>query len=206
MKITALNVGALCVRRGERRLFDAFDLSVKAGEAIALTGANGAGKTSLLRAIAGLLRPETGDIVFAGPDGVTLDADQARSDLIHMIGHQDGLKSSRTAREELAFQAAWTGGGETGIARAIEALGLAPLLDLEIRRLSAGQRRRVAFGRLVASPRPLWLLDEPMAPLDAARRALLADLMRTHLAEGGILVAAVHDPLPFFARTVEVGA
>jgi heme exporter protein A len=206
MTISALNVAALCVRRGERRLFDAFDLHVRAGDAIALTGANGSGKTSLLRAVAGLLRPESGAITFLGEGGGALDADEARSDQIHLIGHQDGLKSSRTAGEELQFQAAWTGGGPGAVDRAVEALGLKPLLDLEVRRLSAGQRRRVALGRLIASPRSLWLLDEPMAPLDAARRALLAELMQAHLAGGGLLIAAVHDPLPFAARAVEVGA
>jgi heme exporter protein A len=206
MTISALNVRALSVRRGERRLFDAFSLSVAAGEAVALTGANGSGKTSLLRALSGLLRPESGEITFHGADGDALDPDSARSDQIHLIGHQDGLKSSRTAGEELSFQAAWTGGEAADVAAAVETLGLRPLLGLEVRRLSAGQRRRVAFGRLVASPRPLWLLDEPMAPLDAARRELLSGLMQRHLGGGGLIIAAVHDPLPFPARTVEVGA
>lgn len=191
--------------RGERRLFDHFDLTLSAGEAVSLTGANGAGKTSLLRAVAGLLRPESGVIAFEGEHGA-LDADQARSEGLHMIGHHDGLKASRTAADELAFQAAWTGGGAAGVARAVETFDLKPLLPLEVRRLSAGQRRRLACARLIASPRSLWLLDEPMAPLDAMRRAQLGALMQAHLADGGLILAAVHDPLPLATRTVEVGA
>jgi heme exporter protein A len=195
----------LSLQRGERRLFDHFDLSLRAGEAVSLTGANGAGKTSLLRAVAGLLRPESGAIAFDSPQGA-LDADQARSEGLHMIGHQDGLKAGRTARDELDFQAAWTGGDAAGVTRAIEILDLKSLLPLEVRRLSAGQRRRLACARLIASPRSLWLLDEPMAPLDAARRAQLGALMQAHLADGGLILAAVHDPLPLATRIVEVGA
>ena len=206
MTISAIKIGSLTVARGERRLFEAFGLQLAAGEAVALTGANGSGKTSLLRAVAGLLRPESGEIAFLGPAGAALDPDEARSRHTHLIGHQDGLKSSRTAAEELQFQAAWTGAAPGGVEGAIEALGLKPLLGLEVRRLSAGQRRQLAFGRLVASPRSLWLLDEPMAPLDADRRALMGRLMQQHLKGGGLILAAVHDPLPFKARTVEVGA
>lgn len=196
----------MTVTRGERRLFERFDLTVPAGEAVALTGANGSGKTSLLRAIAGLLRPESGAVSFLDDTGAPLDPDAARAAAVHMVGHHDGLKSTRTAGEELIFQSAWTGATPEGVQRAIEALQLKPLLELEVRRLSAGQRRRIAFGRLVANPRSLWLLDEPMAPLDAARRALFGSLMQAHLAAGGLIVAAVHDPLPFKARQVEVGA
>ena len=205
MSLSALKINGLGVTRGDRLLFKAFNLAMTAGDAVAITGANGAGKTSLLRAVAGLLALESGSIAFLGPDNAPLDPDEARANLSHLIGHHDGLKSSRTAGEELGFQATWTGATDSGVAEAIDALQLKPLLGLEVRRLSAGQRRRLAFGRLVASPRPLWLLDEPMAPLDASRRARIAELMRAHLAGGGMMVAAVHDPLPFPVRTVEVG-
>ena len=205
MRISALKVGSLSLQRGERRLFDHFDLTLQAGEAVSLTGANGAGKTSLLRAVAGLLRPESGSVAFE-TDAGALDPDQARAEGLHMVGHHDGLKAGRLARDELAFQTAWTGGDEAGLARAVETLDLKSLLPLEVRRLSAGQRRRLALARLIASPRSLWLLDEPMAPLDAARRAQLGGLMQYHLAQGGLILAAVHDPLPLATRTVEVGA
>src|SRR5690606_36645617 len=129
-----------------------------------------------------------------------------RSRGLHMIGHQDGLKGARTARQELEFQARWSGAGDAGAARAIEALHLAPLLDLEVRKLSAGQRRRLALARLIAAPRPLWLLDEPLAPLDARWREAFGGMMQVHLNGGGLILAAVHDPLPILARTVELGA
>jgi len=190
----------LAISRGERRLFSGFDLTVRAGEAVALTGRNGAGKTSLLRAVAGLLRPDAGQITFED-----LEAETARAEHLHMVGHQDGLKSTRTAWEELCFQTLWTGGTEAGARDAARTLDLNRLLELEVRRLSAGQRRRLALARLVASPRSLWLLDEPMAPLDAGHREAFGAVMARHLAGGGMILAAVHDPLPVPARVVEVG-
>ncbi|WP_269714525.1 heme ABC exporter ATP-binding protein CcmA [Caulobacter sp. NIBR2454] len=201
--ITALKLSDLALSRGERTLFSGLDLSVAAGEAVALVGRNGAGKTSLLRAVAGLLRPAAGTIGFEGRAGA-LDPQDARAGGLHMIGHQDGLKPGRTAREELDFQAAWTGGG--AIDDAVRVLDLTRLLDLEIRRLSAGQRRRVALARLLAAPRSLWLLDEPMAPLDADHRRGVGEAMARHLAGGGLILAAVHDPLPVSARSVQVGS
>lgn len=195
--ITGLSLENLALRRGERLLFKQLNLALTAGEAVALTGANGSGKTSLLRAIAGLIRPEAGTIRF---DGVRPDAVHAEG--LHLLGHHDGLKPHRLASDEIAFQAAWTGG--SGLPAAIERLALAPLLDLEVRRLSAGQRRRLALARLIAAPRPLWLLDEPMAPLDAAWRARFGEVMAEHLAGGGLILAAVHDPLPIKARGLDL--
>jgi heme exporter protein A len=203
--IAALRAEGLTVARGERVLFEGLSLRVAAGEALALTGANGAGKTSLLRAIAGLIRPSAGTIRFDGAAG-ELAAEDARSRETHLIGHQDGLKTGRTARGELAFQVRWTGGTDASARAAAERLGLTRLLHLEVRKLSAGQRRRLALARLVASPRALWLLDEPLAPLDADQRRAFGALMVEHLARGGLIVAAVHDPLPIPARTLEIGA
>lgn len=190
----------LAISRGERRLFDGLNLTLRSGQAVALTGRNGAGKTSLLRAVAGLLRPEAGEITFGD-----IESDPARAEHLHMVGHHDGLKSSRTAWEELRFQTLWTGGDEAGARSAVERLDLTRLLDLEVRRLSAGQRRRLALARLVASPRTLWLLDEPMAPLDTGHRQAFGALMGQHLAGGGMILAAVHDPLPVVTSVVEIG-
>ena len=202
--IDRVAVENLSIARGERTLFAGLSANVAAGEALALVGANGAGKTSLLRAVAGLLRPLEGTIHFLSR-GALVDADDARAAHLHLLGHQDGLKPGRTAREELDFWAAWTGASPLGVTEAIEGFSLQPLLGLEVRKLSAGQRRRLSLARLVASPRPLWLLDEPFAPLDAERRALFGGLMANHLAGGGMILAAVHDPLPIPARTVVVG-
>lgn len=194
----------LAITRGERRLFSNLDLTLSAGEAAVLVGRNGAGKTSLLRAVAGLLRPAEGTIAFEGDAG-PMEADAARAEHLHLLGHQDGLKSSRTAWEELRFQTLWTGGTEESARAAAKRFDLMRLLELEVRRLSAGQRRRLALARLAASPRTLWLLDEPMAPLDAGQRAAFGEVMAQHLAGGGMILASVHDPLPIPTRSVEIG-
>jgi heme exporter protein A len=199
--ITGLTIDALALARGDRTLFEGFSLKLAAGEAVALVGANGSGKTSLLRCVAGFIRPAAGSVAFDGAD-----ADEARRGGMHFLGHQDGLKTGRRARDELAFQVRWTGGEEADVASVVERLGLEPLLDLEVRKLSAGQRRRLALARLAAARRPLWLLDEPMAPLDTQRRALFGEMMAEHVAGGGMILAAVHDPLPIPARTVEIPA
>src|SRR5687768_2173968 len=123
LMISRLVVENLALERGGRRLFEGLSLAVNAGEAVALTGANGAGKTSLLRAVAGLLRPAAGRVGFEGPGG-PLDIDEARAEGLHLIGHYDGLKGGRTAEEELGFWSAWTGGApEAGL----DALDLRPL-------------------------------------------------------------------------------
>lgn len=197
-----MEVEDLVVVRGERRLFAQLSFRLEAGRATALKGPNGAGKTSLLRAVAGLLRPVAGRIAFTGPAG-PVDAAQARRAGLHLIGHLDGLRPGRAVGEELAFQAGWLGAAR--LDEAIEAFQLRPLLDLETRTLSAGQRRRAALARLVAAPRALWLLDEPLAPLDARWRGLTAELMGAHLAGGGMILAAGHDPLPVPAASLALG-
>ena len=203
--IIALEIEELAIARGDRLLFRDFGLRLTAGEAVALTGRNGAGKTSLLRAIAGLIRPRKGRIGFRG-EGGDLPAEDARCRDLHLIGHQDGLKAGRTAWDELKFQVAWTGGSLASAEAACERLDLKRLRTLEVRKLSAGQRRRLALARLVASPRRLWLLDEPLAPLDAERRAAFGALMQEHLDSGGLILAAVHDPPPIPVRIVGIGA
>lgn len=203
--IHTLCLSDLTVSRGERRLFDGLKLTLRAGEILTLTGANGAGKTSLLRAVAGLLRPDAGTIGFQDGDGNPLDAREARGREVHFLGHLDGLKGGRTAREELGFQCDWLGHTQYGVDNAADVFGLKPLLDLEVRRLSAGQRRRLAMGRLIGSPRALWLLDEPMAPLDGRWRTAFVEQMRRHLEADGLIVAAVHDPLPLTSRSLDLG-
>ena len=197
--IDRLELAGVAVRRGGRALFAGLSLELAAGEACALTGANGAGKTSLLRAIAGLVPLEAGTVAFGGAD-----AADARAGGLHLVGHQDGLKPARTTAEELRFWSRWGGGTADGERAAIEALGLTSLVDLEVRRLSAGQRRRLALARLLAAPRPLWLLDEPLSPLDAGWRQRFGAMMSDHLAGGGMILAAVHDPLPIKAKTLDI--
>lgn len=201
--IAALEGEGVAVARGPRLLFEGVSFSVSAGEALALTGPNGSGKTSLLRTIAGFIAPVRGRIQFTGGSG-PLDADDVRRSDVHFLGHQDGLKGGRLARDELVFQACWTGGTEAAALAAAERLGLARVLGLAVRNLSAGQRRRLALARLLASPRNVWLLDEPMAPLDARHRAELGAIMGEHLAAGGLIVAAAHDPLSVSSRLLEL--
>ena len=179
-------------------MFTRLILKISPGEAVALIGRNGSGKTSLLRAIAGLITPDDGVISFGG-----VEPAEAR-EAIHLLGHLDGLKSSRTARDELSFWTGFAGGSAAAVEACAGQLDLGPLLDLEIRRLSAGQRRRLALARLLAAPRPLWLLDEPLSPLDAEWRGRFGEIMGAHLQGGGMILAAVHDPLPLAARTVEI--
>src|SRR5687768_3354746 len=114
--ISALSVEQLSISRGDRVLFENLSLKVSPGEAVALVGANGAGKTSLLRCVAGFIRPAAGRVVFEGAD-----EDEARRGALHFLGHQDGLKSGRRARDELAFQVRWTGGSEADVERVIPA-------------------------------------------------------------------------------------
>ena len=196
-----LTVAGLTLSRGERVLFRDLSLSLTPGEAVALTGANGAGKTSLLRAVAGFIRPDAGTVAFTGAEPA-----EARRRHIHWLGHLDGLKGARRARDELVFQSAWLGADRAAVEAAADVLALEPLLDLEVRKLSAGQRRRLAFARLIAAPRPIWLLDEPFAPLDARWTAALGLLMQAHLDKGGAILAAVHHRLPVPSRPVDVGA
>jgi heme exporter protein A len=178
-----------CVR-GERTVFAGLSFRVGAGEALLLLGPNGAGKSSLLRLVAGLLPPAAGRIDLAGGEAELSVGEQA-----HYLGHHDALKPSLTVAENLAFWAEFLGGAPARAGEALTAVGLDELADLPAAYLSAGQRRRLSIARLVAVPRPLWLLDEPTAALDAAAQARLAELMRGHLAGGGLILAATHGPL-----------
>ncbi len=204
--ISTLSITDLQLARGERTLFSALSFAASSGEAVALTGANGSGKTSLLRAIAGFIRFEAGDIAFRDADDEPIESERARAHEVHLLGHLDGLKGARTARDELMFQSQWLGHSHHGIEEAIDTFGLKPLLDLEVRKLSAGQRRRLALARLIGSPRALWLLDEPLSPLDARWREAVGTMMARHLAAGGLILAAVHDPLPIPTRSLDLGA
>ena len=179
--------------RGGREVFEGLSFTVAAGEALAVTGRNGAGKTTLLRLIAGLLEPAHGRLELSGGAPEATLAEQA-----HYLGHRDALKPALSVLENLQFWHAFLGGTDPSVAAALtalEAVALEGLAGLPAAYLSAGQRRRLAIARLVAAPRPIWLLDEPTAALDTASQARLAELMRSHLAGGGIIVAATHGPL-----------
>jgi heme exporter protein A len=130
------------------------------------------------------------------------EADSTLAEQAHYLGHRDALKPALSVRENLEFWYAFLGDRDaptastiSATASALETVGLGALAGLPAAYLSAGQRRRLAIARLVAAPRPIWLLDEPTAALDAASQQRLAELMRSHLAGGGMIVAATHGPL-----------
>ena len=167
-------------------------------------GANGAGKTSLLRLIAGFLMPAAGSVTLRMDAGALSDGEE-RSRHVGWLGHQDGIKPQMAAGEQLEFFARLYG-ASLPIAPALERVGLGRQREFPCRYLSAGQRKRLGLARLILSGRPLWLMDEPFAALDTAGRALAAYLMRGHCVQGGIVVAATHDPLGLDARLLRLEA
>ncbi len=177
--------------RGDRAIFAGLSFTLEPGGALLLLGANGAGKSSLLRLLAGLIPPAEGLLLWQGQDAL---ADRvAHAARLRYLSHQDALKPSLTAAENLSFYARlW--GGEVGAALA--AVGLAELAELPARMLSSGQKRRLALARLALAPVPIWLLDEPTVGLDAASVDRLGVLLATHRAAGGAVLAATHLPLP----------
>jgi heme exporter protein A len=191
--------GLSCVR-GFRRVFSDLSFELQSGEALALTGPNGAGKSSLLRLTAGLLRPAAGTIDLEGGEAERTIGEQA-----HYLGHLDALKPALTVAENLAFWCRYLSGVAGAPEAGLAAVGLEALGDLPAAYLSAGQRRRLSLARLVAAPRRLWLLDEPTSALDSAAQAKLADLMRGHLAGGGMILAATHGPLGIACKELRLG-
>jgi heme exporter protein A len=181
----------LACRRGERAIFAGLSFRLAPGEALLLLGANGSGKSSLLRLLAGLLAPAEGRLLWDGTDALADRA--AHATRLRYLAHQEALKPSLTATENLDFFARLWGGTP---AAALARLDLSPLADLPVRLLSAGQRRRLALARLALAPVPLWLLDEPTLGLDAAAVGRLGGLLASHRAAGGMVLAATHLQLP----------
>lgn len=203
-----LSANGLTCLRGGREVFANLEFEVAGGEALALTGRNGAGKSSLLRMIAGLLSVAKGRIVLDGGDAEFSAAEQS-----HYLGHRDALKTALTVTENLDFWRAYLGGGKADADRAqpgktdaLASVGLNSVANLPAAYLSAGQRRRLSIARLIAVPRPIWLLDEPTSSLDAAAQTMLTTLMTDHLKAGGIVIAATHGPLGLLgAKQLHIG-
>ena len=175
--------------RGGRQVFSGLSFTVGAGEALVVLGPNGVGKSSLLRLVAGLVRHSGGGLALEGGDPELSVGEQA-----HYLGHQDALKPALSVLENLAFWTRFLGSREEP-QPALASVGLDGIASLPAAYLSAGQRRRLSLARLIAVKRPIWLLDEPSSALDDAAQATLARLMRTHLAGGGLIVAAAHGPI-----------
>jgi heme exporter protein A len=185
-----LSATELACRRGGRDVFAGVSFSVASGEALTVRGRNGAGKSSLLRMLAGLVRLAAGSIELEGGD-----PEQTLGEQAHYLGHQDALKPALSVGENLQFWASFLGGHATDIGTPLAAVGLEQLAYLPAAYLSAGQRRRLSIARLLAVARPIWLLDEPTSTLDDAAQKRLGEIMRNHLATGGLILAATHGAL-----------
>jgi heme exporter protein A len=189
MRLSASDLA--CVRSG-REVFAGLGFSVAAGEALVVLGRNGAGKSSLLRMIAGLVRVAAGQLALEGSDPELTLPEQA-----HYVGHQDAIKPALTVQENLEFWAEYLASptAKAPPELALEAFALSHLAGLPAAYLSAGQKRRLSLARIVAVKRPVWLLDEPTSALDARAQERLSLLMQAHLAGGGIILAATHAPI-----------
>jgi heme exporter protein A len=191
--------GLRCVRGG-REVFAGLEFAAASGEAVAVTGRNGSGKTSLLRLIAGLLVPAAGTIALDGGDAELTVPEQC-----HYLGHRDALKPALSVAENLTFWADFLGGERSDAAECLSTVGLDHATHLPAGFLSAGQRRRRSLARLLTIRRPVWLLDEPTNALDVAGQDMFGGLMREHLSRGGLIVAATHAPLGIESRELRIG-
>jgi heme exporter protein A len=191
--------GVRCVRGG-REVFSDLDFEASSGEALAVTGPNGSGKTSLLRLIAGLLIIADGSIDLEGGEAELTLPEQA-----HYLGHRDALKPALSVLENLSFWRDFLGGEAADIRENLATVGLGHAMHLPAAYLSAGQRRRLSIARLSVVRRPIWLLDEPTSALDGAGQGMFARLMADHLARGGLIIAATHTPLGLPAKELRIG-
>jgi heme exporter protein A len=199
---TVLSSANLACVRGDRLIFSDLSFTLPAGEALVVTGANGSGKTSLLRIVCGLLEAAAGEVRWKGSNA-RAQGDDYFSALTY-VGHQNGLKDDLSAVENLRM---WSGVSGRTLAQdkavdALQRLGLAGREDFPVRWLSQGQKRRAALARLLVARRPLWVLDEPFAGLDRDAAASVESLLGEHLASGGLAILTTHQPLGEVAAPV----
>ncbi|MDR6432605.1 heme ABC exporter ATP-binding protein CcmA [Brucella pseudogrignonensis] len=187
MRLGAENLAG---ERGGETIFADLSFELSSGEALIVTGPNGSGKSTLLRIICGLLAPEQGKITLV-EDATTLPVRAA----CHYLGHQNAMKPALSVRENLLFWQEFNGAAALQIDEALEAVDLPGVEHLPFGYLSTGQKRRVSIAKLLISHRPLWIVDEPTAGLDKASESRFAELMRDHMREGGMVIAATHIPL-----------
>jgi heme exporter protein A len=181
-----------CVR-GERSLFRSLSFVVEAGDTLRVEGANGTGKTTLLRTLCGLSRPEAGTILWRGSDIASLE-EEFRAELLY-LGHAPAVKDELTAQENVLYAAHIAGLActEDDAAAALAAIGLRGREEVAVRHLSQGQRRRVGLARLtLATKPPLWVLDEPFTALDPQAVSLIGSLIRSHAGQGGAVILTTH--------------
>ncbi|MDX8500434.1 heme ABC exporter ATP-binding protein CcmA [Mesorhizobium sp. VK4C] len=188
MRLIAENLGG---ERGGETVFSGIGFALEKGEALVVTGPNGAGKSTLLRIIAGLLPASDGKVKIEGGG----EAFPSVASASHYLGHLNAMKTALSVEENLSFWRAFQGEPGLSVEEALETVALGGLGHLPFGYLSTGQRRRASIAKFLISRRPIWLLDEPTAGLDKASEERFAGLMRGHLRDGGIVVAATHLPL-----------
>lgn len=182
-----LRADGLVCGRGGMALTAELTVSVTSGHCLLLRGSNGSGKTTLLLTLAGIVAPLEGTF---GPEGGDPD-----DRWLHYCGHRNAIKPRLSVLENLGFWRAVNGDGGVPAEEALDEVGIASIADLDAGYLSAGQARRLALARLLVSPRPVWLLDEPTASLDIEGHELVTRLLDRHLDSGGLAIAATHDPI-----------
>ena len=199
MNLAASN---LTLIRGERCLFEGLDFAVSSGELLLLEGRNGCGKTSLMRAIAGMLSLETGEVTWMGKP-VRLQRQEFHGAMV-WLAHRTGLKGDLTMLENLHFERALRPQADRDADSVYHRLGIERLRKLPLRSLSAGQQRRVALARMLLADVPLWMMDEPFTNLDREGRQLVMELVEEHLAGGGLCVMAAHQDVDIKAPVTKV--
>ena len=205
--VDGLRVEKVHVWRGDRHVLKGVSLTLASGQLLHVSGPNGTGKTTLLRVICGLLRPEQGGVSWRGQPISSVRGEYQAA--LAYASHEPALKGDLTALENLRFAVGLKRRVSPGELRAsLEQTGVAACADLPARVLSAGQRRRVAMARVLAMSASLWLLDEPFTNLDAAGTELMSALLRSHINQGGAaLVVAHHDfPTPLDSRRMDLAA
>ncbi len=198
-RLTATN---LTLIRGERCLFEGLGFALSGGELLLLEGRNGCGKTSLMRAIAGMLSLETGQISWNGTP-VRRQRQEFHGSMV-WLAHRTGLKGDLTMLENLHFESALRPQAARDPEEVYERLGIERLKKLPLRSLSAGQQRRVALARMLFADVPLWMMDEPFTNLDREGRKLVLELVEEHLAGGGLCVMAAHQDVELGAPVTRV--
>lgn len=199
-KTTRLAGRALSCVRDDRTLFSGLGFGVDIGEALIIEGRNGTGKTTLLRAICGIRRPDEGEILWDGESIERLGPDYHRH--VAYVGHNDGVKRELTAAENLRMARALGSEGRLSIAETLTRVRLAGFEDVPASNLSAGQRRRLALARLLVTDSLLWVLDEPFTSLDRHGIGIVEELMTAHVAHGGMLVMTSHHEVSMHRTAV----
>lgn len=199
-----LIVENLSLNRASQEIVSDISFELSSGDALIVTGENGSGKSTTLRGIAGLMPLNSGSVKLLDETGKQFEGETR--EYCHYLGHQNGMKTALTVRENLDFWQKFCGEPDLTIEKALDEVDLAHTIDLPFNYLSAGMKRRVSIARLLVSDRPIWIVDEPTAGLDAQSVKMFTGLCNAFCEGGGILIAATHLPLGIETeKTLEIG-